>query len=153
MPSRRAVLGALAPVALAGSTDYMTGSDTLVPTSAASEAEAKTEPESDRETCASTLAPDATLLTVTDGDDAVALLTAGGVASVGSVGSVESTRTGAYALPVVLHDDARRSFGESLARAGALESPQEHEIRTHAEGGGGVQRDHHPGARRRGRVR
>jgi hypothetical protein len=126
MVSRRRLLGAVAPLALAGCASR-DGDETSSPTPTEDEADAP----SPTGTAPPTLAPGTTLLTVTDGEREVDLLTVDGVAE---TGAVQESQGGAHVVPVELTDDARDSFRDTLARVGALESPEAHEIRTYLDG-------------------
>jgi hypothetical protein len=126
MVSRRRLLGVIATVACAGCASR-DGGGTSSPTATDGEGDGV----SPTGTAPPTLAPDTTLLTVTDGEREVDLLTVGGVAE---TGAVAESRGGAYVVPVELTDDARDSFRDTLASVGALESPEAHEIRTYLDG-------------------
>jgi len=126
MVSRRRLLGAVATLALAGCTGRdSAGTRSPTPTDAEGVAASATG------TAPPTLAPDTTLLTVTDGEREVDLLTVGGIAE---TGAVQESRGGAHVVPVELTETARESFRDNLARVGALESPEAHEIRTYLDG-------------------
>jgi hypothetical protein len=126
MVSRRRLLGVVGTLALAGCTGR-DGAGTRSPTP--TDAQADATPSTG--TAPPTLAPDTTLLTVTDGDREIDLLTVGGIVE---VGAVQESRGGSHVVPVELTESARESFRDTLARVGALESPEAHKIRTYLDG-------------------
>jgi hypothetical protein len=126
MVSRRQLLCSLPLVAVAGCTERAgVGSGPGTPTPTATDSPTPTD------TPEPTLAPDTVLLTVTDGESEVDLLTVGGVAEVGAVGEA---RTSAYYVPITLTGSARSSFAETLGEVGAYENPEAHDIRTYVDG-------------------
>lgn len=128
MPSRRRLLRVLPAVALAGCVGR-DGSGSPTPTDGGTDT---TEPtESPDGTAPPTLAPDTVLLTVTDGEEEVDLLTVGDIAA---TGPVDESPSGAYIVPVELTAEGETGFEETLAEVGALENPEAHEIRTYLDG-------------------
>jgi hypothetical protein len=130
MVSRRELLATLPAVALAGCVGRG-GSGSPTPADDRTATPAPTD--TPTATAPPTLAPDTVLLTVTDGEGEgeVDLLTVGGIAE---TGAVQESRGGAHVVPVELTETARESFRNTLARVGALDSPEAHEIRTYLDG-------------------
>lgn len=128
MPSRRQLLGTLPALALAGCVGR-DGSGSPTPDTDGTDSPTSTGTATP--TAAPTLAPDTVLLTVTDGDAEVDLLSVGGIAE---TGPVDESRGGAYVVPVELTAEGETGFEETLAEVGALENPEAHQIRTYLDG-------------------
>lgn len=128
MPSRRELLGTLPVVALAGCVGR---DESGAPTPEPDGTDTPTSTGSPTGTAGPTLAPDTVLLTVTDGDSEVDLLTVG---DIDETGAVDESSSGAYVVPVELTPEGETGFEETLADVGALENPEAHEILTYLDG-------------------